>query len=397
MKIKKMVFWLCLLSFTAMPIDSIAGEENEDGKDIEYEAVRQPAIIQEDLTNASSKVIDYALKKNKQEQEDTEEKIALLDQMIEESAVRLKEIQQQKKEATEKYLNFKALLSDNEQKLEKIKGLTYSRIRAMYQMQNYGFVDLVLNAKGFIDFLYKYSLGEYIIENDLQIIGRYKEIEQELARQRIEAEAQFIRMINLEQEEVTVQEKNRMQKAEKMVFLEKLKKQEGELIEIREEQLYQMNTMITSLQSNYISDENLETLGKGIYHWPTNKYLVSSKFGYRTDPITGEKSFHGGIDIPNNEGAPIYAIDNGVIMMTGYIKGYGNTISIYHGKGIVSIYGHIRNGGIRVKPGQQVKVGEIIGEVGSTGRSTGSHVHVELLVHGQRKDPIDYLRAKTLN
>jgi len=123
--------------------------------------------------------------------------------------------------------------------------------------------------------------------------------------------------------------------------------------------------------------------------WPVNG-RISSAFGWRRNPLTGRGSeFHGGIDIPAPTGTPIRAAGGGTVTFQGWRSGYGNTVMIDHGNGIVTLYAHNTRNNVVV--GQRVSRGDIIAFVGSTGRSTGPHVHYEVIIHGQVVDPVTFL------
>jgi murein DD-endopeptidase MepM/ murein hydrolase activator NlpD len=116
---------------------------------------------------------------------------------------------------------------------------------------------------------------------------------------------------------------------------------------------------------------------------------VSSLFGYRPNPFTGRTVLHAGIDIAANVGTPIVAPANGVVINAGYDEGYGKIIEIDHGYGITTRYGHCSQ--IFVKIGQKVNRFDVIGSVGNTGRSTGSHLHYEVRVAGVPRNPMLYV------
>src|SRR6059036_2524469 len=114
--------------------------------------------------------------------------------------------------------------------------------------------------------------------------------------------------------------------------------------------------------------------------WPAHGWL-SGTFGGRSDPFTGEPGFHQGLDISTDKGRPVYATADGVVDSTSYTGDYGNLIVLKHGFGLTTRYGHLSS--FAVKPDQQVKRGDVIGYVGSTGRSTGAHLHYEILASGR--------------
>lgn len=123
---------------------------------------------------------------------------------------------------------------------------------------------------------------------------------------------------------------------------------------------------------------------------PAKKGWISSYFGMRKDPFTGKMSRHRGIDVAAKEGSDLVATASGVVTWVGERSGYGLMVEIDHGKGLQTRYGHCKS--ISVKLGQKINQGEVIGEIGSTGRSTGPHVHYEVLKNGVKVNPIKYAR-----
>jgi murein DD-endopeptidase MepM/ murein hydrolase activator NlpD len=122
--------------------------------------------------------------------------------------------------------------------------------------------------------------------------------------------------------------------------------------------------------------------------WPTHGWLTGT-FGGRSDPFTGEPGYHQGIDISTDKGQPIVAPADGTVESAAFTGDYGNLITLQHRFGLTTRYGHLS--AFHVKPGQQVKRGDVIGYVGSTGRSTGAHLHYEILVNGQLINPLQLL------
>jgi murein DD-endopeptidase MepM/ murein hydrolase activator NlpD len=122
--------------------------------------------------------------------------------------------------------------------------------------------------------------------------------------------------------------------------------------------------------------------------WPVRGYL-SSGFGNRIDPFTGAKDFHPGIDVSAPRGTKVVAPANGVVVTAGRRGGYGNAIVIDHGYGIITRYGHLE--AFNVRPGQRVRRGDVIGFVGSTGRSNAPHLHYEVWVNDKTQNPIQYI------
>jgi len=124
---------------------------------------------------------------------------------------------------------------------------------------------------------------------------------------------------------------------------------------------------------------------------PANDGLISSGFGYRSDPFTGGAAFHAGLDFKGPIGTPIYAAAKGVVSFAGVKQGYGNCVEIDHGNGLITRYAHMSRFGARV--GQQIKAGNVIGAIGSTGRSTGPHLHFEVRINDRPVNPRPFLEA----
>jgi len=122
--------------------------------------------------------------------------------------------------------------------------------------------------------------------------------------------------------------------------------------------------------------------------WPTRGY-ISSTFGYRNDPFTGKREFHPGLDISTRLGNKIIAPADGIVVESSTKRGYGNYITIYHNYGYKTIYAHLQKR--LVKRGDKVERGDLIGLVGSTGKSTAAHLHYEVRVHNKPVDPLDYI------
>jgi murein DD-endopeptidase MepM/ murein hydrolase activator NlpD len=116
---------------------------------------------------------------------------------------------------------------------------------------------------------------------------------------------------------------------------------------------------------------------------------VGSGFGFRADPFSGRAALHTGLDFPTEVGTPVHAAAGGVVLLTEYHPEYGNVVELDHGNGLVTRYAH--NSKVLVKAGDLIKRGQVISEVGTSGRSTGAHLHFEVLVDGVPQDPAKFL------
>jgi murein DD-endopeptidase MepM/ murein hydrolase activator NlpD len=146
----------------------------------------------------------------------------------------------------------------------------------------------------------------------------------------------------------------------------------------------------------HVSRADVDRLTRAMAAVPVRKPIMgdidlSSGFGVRSDPFLGRPAMHSGLDFRSETGDPVRATANGTVESAGWHGGYGNMVEIDHGNGFSTRYGHMSK--IEVKAGQQVKIGQIIGRVGSTGRSTGPHLHYETRIDGDAVDPQKFLRA----
>ncbi|HXV14205.1 MAG TPA: M23 family metallopeptidase [Candidatus Krumholzibacteria bacterium] len=124
---------------------------------------------------------------------------------------------------------------------------------------------------------------------------------------------------------------------------------------------------------------------------PVNVGFVSSRFGWRMDPISGRRAMHRGVDFSARMGTPVYATADGVVTYSGVERTYGNVVEISHGSGFVTRFAHLQRR--LVQKGQRVTRGDVVGRVGSTGRSTFSHLHYEIEHNGERVDPLRFVLA----
>ena len=146
-------------------------------------------------------------------------------------------------------------------------------------------------------------------------------------------------------------------------------------------------------RSLFMTWKKLDNLEQGIVAIPSvqpvQKLEFTSNFGIRSDPFRGTAAMHAGVDIPGPVGTPIYATADGIVSHSGRQGGYGNLIEINHGKGIATRYGHLSR--LLVKENSRVSRGQLIGLMGSTGRSTGPHLHYEVRIDGHAVNPVPFL------
>ena len=194
-------------------------------------------------------------------------------------------------------------------------------------------------------------------------------------------------------------EAQRVQKAEAAAAEEAaLREQTAVLLEIETERGNFLNRIAAATSSGGGIEQTLATrqlgqvpplLTAGIFHPPVRNYKLTSLFGYRVHPLYGASAFHAGLDMALPTGEPIRAAEDGVVVIAGGVGGYGNTVVIDHQNALGTLYGHASV--VLVQEGQRVRRGQIIALIGSTGNSTGPHVHWEVRLRGKPVDPMLFL------
>jgi len=162
-------------------------------------------------------------------------------------------------------------------------------------------------------------------------------------------------------------------------------------VEAISQQFSQQQHYLNSIQNFFITDDNIQAaIPQGRPITDSNGWL-SSYYGNRIDPFTGKKTFHKGIDFAGKQGSDVIAVAEGIITWTGKRSGYGQLVEIDHGNGYVTRYAH--NKALMVGVGDRVKKGQTIASMGSTGRSTGPHVHFEVLRDGRTVNPYNFIKS----
>lgn len=159
-----------------------------------------------------------------------------------------------------------------------------------------------------------------------------------------------------------------------------------EMFQVLEDREEQLGILENVLMSTHMEDE-ASPGGR-----PIKGGWISSFFGKRTNPFNGKTEYHKGMDFAGKQGSKVFAVAGGVITWSGPRYGYGNLVEVSHGNGYVTRYGH--NASNLVTVGEAVKKGQIISLMGSTGRSTGPHVHFEVLKHGRAIDPLRFVQSR---
>jgi len=323
----------------------------------------------------------------KGEKKSIEAEIQILD-----SELRALTLETEKQEVQKQELNMR--IAESEQKIaeltdeiDKNNMLLEQRLRAMYMNGTGGYLEVILNAENLIDALTRMDLIQLIVKSDVELLKtineQKKEVEELKAAQEIRRHelTAVINDLNIKQNEVLIASRSKENYMSSLQNnIEEILRQEAAM----EEQSKQIEKDIIALQRavEYAGGELL---------WPLpGHYRITSEYGGMIHPITGVWSTHGGTDIAAPYGTNILSSNDGVVIYAGYHYSYGNYIIVDHGGGIATLYAHCSK--LLASEGQAVTKGEPIAKVGSTGESTGNHLHYEVRLNGVRKNPMEYLK-----
>lgn len=250
------------------------------------------------------------------------------------------------------------------------------------------FIETLFSSDEFTDQMNELYFFESMISTNVGFLSEIREKKTHLVKKENKL-ATTLDFLKDKQEEIVVLkgqiEANKKTKEKLYEELMAQKKEYERQLKQLERDSYEIEQMIVKLQRQA---KPTERMGDGRFIWPVVGEITSA-FGSRVHPIFKVQSFHTGLDIGAPEGRPVFVASDGIVLYSGTWGGYGKTIVVDHGGGYTSIYGHLSN--YYVKRATQVKKGQLIGLVGSTGWATGPHLHFEVRVNGKEMNPLNYL------
>ncbi len=313
-----------------------------------------------------------------------------------------------------------ARLEESQKELEeatKVKDEQYEtlkkRIRVMYEYGDSGYLEVILGAESFSDFLTRIEYANRFITHDNELLAEYTEAERIINENVASIAADKKEIEDLKAQQVTKQQELDAKIIQKTAVVKQLNSNaatyEAQIADLEEQDQYvkeliqkaqkaaeeAQKAAQAAQQSTTISNGNAGKVyssdGKK-YQYPVPAYAgytPNDTYGYRTSPISGSGEFHSGLDLKATLNTDVVAAESGTVIYSGWRGGYGKCVIIDHGDGYSTLYAH--NNVLYVSVGQQVSRGETIAGAGTTGNSTGVHCHFEVRINGETTDPTSYI------
>ena len=385
-RISILLILMLVMTFVIMP----AGEFNAGaGNDLSY------ADTQDEIDEKQNEVDDI-----KEQQEEIQNELAAVADKIEAIQAEIDEINegiyQKEAEINEtlgrieaKKEEIKKKEAEIQKKKEEIQtridGLN-ARLKVMYKNGSIGFVDVLMGSNSISEFVSNVEMIQRIYENDVDLLKKLQEEQKKLEEEQKKLQEEKQNLLAI-QEELSVQKQDLEYQKEIQRQKQAELDAEKQILEEKDAQLQaDADALIAEIKELQDSQRIYEG---GTFTWPCpSSTYISDSFGWRIHPIFGYWKLHTGTDIAASSGADVVAAAAGKVIMASWYGGYGNCVMIDHGSGIVTLYGHLS--GYNCYQGQEVSRGELIAFVGSTGNSTGPHLHFEVRINGEYVDPMGY-------
>ncbi len=295
-------------------------------------------------------------------------------------------------------------LTAAEQALEEKEDRFAQTVRTTYEQGDSSYLEVLLNSSSFKDLLTRMEIVSSLMEDNKRVVAEYKAAKEDIEQKKTDLEStqndqkeyqqnlsyKVDELAASEAQQKALQESVEAYKAESEAEYDRIANEMQDVSnQIAEQSRKEAEEAARKAAASGATSGGTATRYSGTFVWPLPGYTsASSAYGWRTHPIFGTRKFHAGEDIPAPTGTAIVAAQSGTVTTAGWVSGYGNYTVINHGNGVMTAYGH--QSAIYVSVGQTVSAGETIGAVGSTGNSTGPHLHFEVYVNGSTQNPMSY-------
>ena len=342
----------------------------------------------EEKINQSSLQLEYV----QNEMTNTMLQIQKLDDSIRDYENQINELNEKVRSYEESIVSMTQELEETTKEYNEKDEIVRKRLVAISKAGEISYLDVLLKSKSLPEFLSSIYFMRQITEVDINLMNEVAQKKEEIEnyKQKIENENAQTKIVKAKAEQMSIVLNNTksLQQGYVNSLQENEKKLNDEITAYKNEQL-RIETLIMQISTSQSID--IQYTG-GTLIWPVavKGTVITSYYGYREHPIQGIVKLHQGLDIGGADfGAPIVAALDGVVSYAGELGSYGNCVMIDHGNGITTLYGHGQK--ILTERGKQVKQGDLIMEVGSTGNSTGPHCHFEVRINGYTQDPLKYV------
>ena len=318
------------------------------------------------------------------QQNSAQERLGGLQNDIKATSTQIAENEKKLKTANDRLKTLQKELKQAEAKYQAKQFAMVARLRYLQRQKGNRGWALLLQSENLNEFLDRRYQLRLIYQADRQVLAELRQDADALEKQRRGVESQK-NQIALVTQELQAQKTEYQAQAQTQQELIKRLQEDRRALEAAEEQLAKDSQNIAALIQRRLAEK---ARGTGIMGYPSDG-VITSVFGYRVHPVLGYSRFHAGLDFGADYGSPIKAADSGIVIFAGWYGGYGQAVIIDHGSGITTLYGHASE--LYVSEGQTVQRGQAIAAVGSTGLSTGPHLHFEVRLSGEPADPANYL------
>lgn len=388
---RKWAFRLCGLALAATVAVSLLPEAvvvpASAVTQAEIDAMREEA----DDLKSQQKEIQAKLDALEADQANAMERKTLLEQQINATQAEINTIAAQIAKYDELIAQKQEELSQAEAEEQAQYELFCERVRYMEEQGEVSYWSILFSSKDFADLLDNAMMVEEIMDYDNQVMDQLIALREQIEEDKAELESARQAQQAAKEEQEAAQANLKSQEAEVSALIDQLAAQEDQL-EAEEAKLQAAanaaDAEIAAAERELAAQIN-NVVSESGFMWPLPGYYnLSSLFAGRIHPITGKPQHHTGIDIPAPSGTDILAAKSGVVTTSTYNNSYGNYVVVSHSDGTSTLYAHMSRRG--VSKGEVVSQGQYIGDVGTTGSSTGNHLHLEVRVNGSRVDPTQY-------